>query len=401
MDKSKMELIKAHALEFFNLQVKSFHLYELRKLGNWLQTPFTNTRSKHFKNQLKCLTDDMDGNHIYVYTNKFNVKFMMFKYRKVKQVIVVGPYLTKRPSDKDCHYLLQQNNMGVDKIEALKQYLLTIPLCPQIQVDKTTRLAYKFLKGKSYHKLVEKIDFNFHISSTNFSEATEQYEYTLLQLEKRYELENQFLTEVANGNPSEALKYFKLVSSQISGLRRGHDVFVTMKYFAYLMNALCRKTIERSGVNLLTVDALSGKYATMIDDETSVQGIENLTLTMIEEYANTTLSTKSLNYSSKINKVIQYMELHLSRDITLEDLAKSVELSPAYLSRTFKKEVGVTISLFLSEQRVRKGEYLLKNTDMSIEQIAHYVGFKQQSYFATCFKNIFGLSPNQYRKKNR
>ncbi|RIL70653.1 hypothetical protein BUY49_09525, partial [Staphylococcus devriesei] len=65
MDKSKMELIKAHALEFFNLQVKSFHLYELRKLGNWLQTPFTNTRSKHFKNQLKKLTDNMDGNHIY------------------------------------------------------------------------------------------------------------------------------------------------------------------------------------------------------------------------------------------------------------------------------------------------------------------------------------------------
>ncbi|MCI2774389.1 AraC family transcriptional regulator [Staphylococcus petrasii] len=401
MDKDKLEMIKTHALEFFNLQVKCFHLYDLRSLGLWLQTPFTNTRSQYFRNQLKNLTENMNSRDIYIYNNKFNVKYLLFKYRKYKQIIVVGPYLITRPSEKECHYLLQKNNLGVDKIDALKHYLLTIPLCQQTQVDKTTRLAFKFLKGKTNYKSIKPIDFNFHISSTNFSEEAEQYNFTLNQLEKRYELENKFLTEVANGNAAEALKYYRLTFAQITGIRRGHDLFVTTKYFAYLMNALCRKVIERSGVNLLTVDAISGKYATIIDEETSIEGIEKLTLVMIEEYANATLISKSKKYSTKINKVIQYMELHLSYEITLDNLAQIIEWSPSYLSRRFKKEVGQTISQFLTKLRVQKSEDLLKNTEMTMEEIAHYIGFKQQSYFTACFKNIHHISPKQYRKLNK
>ncbi|WP_154837297.1 AraC family transcriptional regulator [Staphylococcus sp. Marseille-Q1834] len=398
MDKEKLEIIKTHALEFFNLQIRNFHIYDVKSIGKCLQTPFTNTRSQSFKSELSHLIKNMKSKYIYKYTNSFKVNYLLFKFNKHNQLIVIGPFLITRPSESECHELLQERNMGVDRLDDFKQYMLSIPLCQQVQVEKTARLAVKFLKGKANYDTIQPIEFNFHIKQESFSESINEFNFTLNQLEERYNLENQFLNEVANGNSEKALSLFQQTFAIISGIERGKDALVTKKYLAYLMNTLCRKVIERSGVNLLTVDALSTKYAFLIDSEKSVEGIFQLTRDLITEYANASMYAQTLKYSSKINKAIQYLELHLSYEVHLDDLAAAVNLTPAYLSRLFKKEVGETISQYLKQLRVKKSEDLVANTDMNFEYIAHYVGFKDQSYYTTCFKQYYGVSPKKYRR---
>ena len=74
-----------------------------------------------------------------------------------------------------------------------------------------------------------------------------------------------------------------------------------------------------------------------------------------------------------------------------------VYLSPAYFSRVFKKEMGVTFNSFLNEVRIEKSKSLLRNNDLKMVDIALMVGFESQSYFTKVFKKITGISPLQYR----
>lgn len=85
-------------------------------------------------------------------------------------------------------------------------------------------------------------------------------------------------------------------------------------------------------------------------------------------------------------------------EITLEALAMELRVSPVYLSRIIKQELGVTFVALLTRMRIKKAIELLGTTDMPIHEIAAAVGYETQHYFSTAFKKTVGVSPNQYRK---
>ncbi|PLS08902.1 response regulator transcription factor [Neobacillus cucumis] len=84
--------------------------------------------------------------------------------------------------------------------------------------------------------------------------------------------------------------------------------------------------------------------------------------------------------------------------ITLEKAAESLQVSPVYLSRIFKQELGISFVSLVTNLRVKKAISLLNSTDFSILEIAEKVGYDTQHYFSTAFKKVMGVSPNQYRK---
>ncbi|GGO05480.1 response regulator [Saccharibacillus kuerlensis] len=85
-------------------------------------------------------------------------------------------------------------------------------------------------------------------------------------------------------------------------------------------------------------------------------------------------------------------------DLTLETFARSLQVSPVYLSRVLKRELGDSFVALLTHMRIRKAIQLLNATDLSIYEIAEQTGYDSQHYFSTAFKKVMGVSPNQYRK---
>ncbi len=106
-------------------------------------------------------------------------------------------------------------------------------------------------------------------------------------------------------------------------------------------------------------------------------------------------SITSLKRFSKLTKFIQQ---NLGSKITLPDLAKSVCLSPDYLSKHFLEIVGVRPMEYVSRVRMERAQMLLVTTDLPIKQIAEIVGIGTNSYFSTLFKKHTLLSPEEYRK---
>ena len=102
-------------------------------------------------------------------------------------------------------------------------------------------------------------------------------------------------------------------------------------------------------------------------------------------------------YSQNVFNACEYMAKNFDQNITLEDIAKSANLSPTFFHTMFKLSKQVTPREYLLQLRITMAKNLLRNTGKSLSEIAFSCGFESQSYFSYVFKKETGLSPKKYR----
>ena len=108
---------------------------------------------------------------------------------------------------------------------------------------------------------------------------------------------------------------------------------------------------------------------------------------------------KMTQLSPMVRRGRQYVQEHYSNsELSLDDVAEALQVSPVYLSRQFKEELGTSFIYVLTEIRIKKAIELLDSTERTMNEIAELVGFDNQHYFSTSFKKTVGISPNQYRR---
>lgn len=105
-------------------------------------------------------------------------------------------------------------------------------------------------------------------------------------------------------------------------------------------------------------------------------------------------NNEQINYIDRVTAIIntRYME-----ELTLEKVAKEVDISANYLSRIFHKATGKTFSDYLLEQRISAAQILLEKNDCRIKEISSAVGYSDQRYFSRIFMKKLGLTPSEYR----
>lgn len=99
----------------------------------------------------------------------------------------------------------------------------------------------------------------------------------------------------------------------------------------------------------------------------------------------------------KIHQIKQFITEHSHEDISLEVLARKVDLSPIYISKLFKDKLGINYIDFLTECRMGKAKKLLADPEISLKAIALEVGYHEPNYFSKVFKKMTELSPTEYR----
>ncbi|WP_175639641.1 AraC family transcriptional regulator [Metabacillus schmidteae] len=95
-------------------------------------------------------------------------------------------------------------------------------------------------------------------------------------------------------------------------------------------------------------------------------------------------------------KILKYIREQY-KDTTLNEMANYFNFHPSYLSSLIKKEFGKNLKDILLEVRMTEASKLLKNTDMTVENIVHEVGYTNYSHFYKVFKKTYGMTPNQYK----
>ena len=102
---------------------------------------------------------------------------------------------------------------------------------------------------------------------------------------------------------------------------------------------------------------------------------------------------------SLIEQVQFYIFDHISQEISRDEIAAYVNLSPKYLSTIFKRETSCTLSDYIRNERIAFAKRLLKQTNLPISMISENVGYDSLSYFSTVFRQVAGCSPREYRRR--
>lgn len=117
------------------------------------------------------------------------------------------------------------------------------------------------------------------------------------------------------------------------------------------------------------------------------------------------ITARMLDYQKEMRKtetVIDMIKHHVSenygKDLTRNEIAASVFLSPDYVAKLFKAGTGLYLKDYVNDVRIKKAKELLRNDSLSVSDVACLVGMNNFSYFSTLFKKATGVSPREYKQ---
>lgn len=104
------------------------------------------------------------------------------------------------------------------------------------------------------------------------------------------------------------------------------------------------------------------------------------------------MNNKTKNYINKSRRLL------LETDLTEIEIANSLSISSAYLRKIYKTHFHIPPKKYIKLVKLKKGQTLLRTSDIQISQIAYSLGYVNVSKFSEDFKKCYGLSPSKYRK---
>lgn len=146
--------------------------------------------------------------------------------------------------------------------------------------------------------------------------------------------------------------------------------------------------------------SLSDQYFQSVEDCHSMTELMGISNTMMQDYVERVHRCRQDSAISKpIRTSMDYIDLHLEDELTLEQLAALTGYSDYYFSKRFKKECGKTPKEFIRSKRLERAKFLLRTTQTSVQDISEQLHFGSQSYFADAFRKAEGISPSAYREQ--
>ena len=109
------------------------------------------------------------------------------------------------------------------------------------------------------------------------------------------------------------------------------------------------------------------------------------------------LTKSSAQFRPVVKKVLRFIDANYHNSIGLQEVAKEVNLSPAYLTDMIRRETGKTVLTWIVERRMGQARRLLIETDSSVSQIAEAVGYFDSGYFIRLFRRLNGTTPQAWR----
>lgn len=167
----------------------------------------------------------------------------------------------------------------------------------------------------------------------------------------------------------------------------------------YELLVLISRTAIENGADAEHTMRLSHEYRYRIGAFTTIDSLCLWLAGVVNHFMDDLFRFSDAKHANIIHRCTQYISANYKERITLEDTARMVYLSPAYLSRIFKQETGVTFNEYLNRVRVNKAKELLRRRELRMTDISLAVGYEDQSYFTKVFKRVAGMLPREYREK--
>jgi AraC family transcriptional regulator len=170
-----------------------------------------------------------------------------------------------------------------------------------------------------------------------------------------------------------------------------------------------RGEIGRSGLNDLAdprvralVDAVNAeRMAAFPGGKLFLDSVERaLTSALVDCYATPRTSARTYRGGlgpARLRRVTELVHSKLENELTLQEMAKTVELSVAHFSQMFRKSTGQSPHQFVLRHRIERAKEMLRAAETRALDVAVACGFKTQQHFSRVFRQISGVTPREYR----
>ncbi|MCI6755912.1 MAG: helix-turn-helix transcriptional regulator [Lachnospiraceae bacterium] len=214
-----------------------------------------------------------------------------------------------------------------------------------------------------------------------------------------FEFEEMICADVAVGDLDAALRH---LSGSMPGAlgKLSEDPERQARYMFVTATAiLCRAAI-RGGVHSEAAYSLADSYCQRMDAVKSVERVQPMMWDMLAAFcAAVKQESSQREYSFVIKNCCNYISKHLHDPIMLPDLAEACGMSERRLSEKFFRETGERVGDYIHRQKLREARDLLRYSSMSICDIGNALCYSSQSYFTRKYKEQFGVTPLEERKK--
>ena len=94
---------------------------------------------------------------------------------------------------------------------------------------------------------------------------------------------------------------------------------------------------------------------------------------------------------------MEWIQEHYAEEMSLSALANKYHVDSSYLSKMFSQEMGESLILYITNKRIEKAKEYMKNSEISLADVAFMVGYDDYTYFSRVFKKSTGMNPRNYR----
>ncbi|MGN1022515.1 MAG: helix-turn-helix transcriptional regulator [Lachnospiraceae bacterium] len=322
--------------------------------------------------------------------------------RHEKGIFCAGPYCNAPVTKPQILALCAKWELPKEAASDLSAYLYSLPILGEDDaVEAVLAAACDELFGENGWELIV-LDTSgkeeFPLSSSAYEREVSRED--LKRIESRYKDEDRMLDLVRAGD----LEGVQTLEKSLGGLvtaameKRSTDSLRNRKNYMIIANTLLRKTAQQGGVHPYYLDRISSGFARQIEGARSLASCDALLPEMLRRYTILVQREKESGHSPLVQKVLLEIDRDLAQDLSLRALARTFFVTPQYLSGLFRREMGQTLTEYVTGQRIRHALLLLGTTRMPVQQIASYCGFPDAGYFTRVFKSRIGLPPERYRK---
>ncbi|MBP5197642.1 MAG: response regulator [Lachnospiraceae bacterium] len=131
----------------------------------------------------------------------------------------------------------------------------------------------------------------------------------------------------------------------------------------------------------------------------SLTDLENWFVQKMSDAARRVNLLKEDSLKSPIVKAVEYIREHFRSDISLDDVARMVDVTPYYFSKLFKAEEGVNFIDYLTALRIEEARKMLSGDEFAVKEVGARVGYQDPNYFSRIFKKNTGYTPTEYKEK--
>ena len=344
-----------------------------------------------------------NDSEIYYFSTKEFLYVGIVKNERQNRDIIIGPVSSTSLSESDIDSLIASYALPVTFKEQIWDFYEKTPKFTVSQLLNILALLYKELNGKV-------IDVFEHFGFTDKTEEQtvgKHHSHALIENKEQshfhdtYYFEQQYYGFIEKGDLEGLQHFIQTVPSFTEG-RTSNDSLRQAKNIFISSTALATRHAIAGGLDIETAYQLSDSYIQEAEKMSDQASIMALNATAAIDFTNRVANARIPKGMPKdIYLAIQFISNHLNRNISVEEIAKHMNMDRTTLSKKFKRELGFNISSYIMSRKLEEAKSLLIYTDKTISEISEYLCFSTQSYFQNVFKAKYGMTPKKYRESQK